>query len=68
MEAIAGAPPVYRDAVIAVDVIGLSYQEAARALRTREVTITTRLHRGRQHVARALEDERAGADSRRLAA
>jgi RNA polymerase sigma-70 factor (ECF subfamily) len=54
MEAIATAPAAYRDAVIAVDVIGLSYAEAARALRTREATITSRLHRGRQHVAREL--------------
>ena len=54
MEAIASAPPPYRDAVIAVDLIGLSYREAARSLRTREATITTRLHRGRQYVARAL--------------
>ena len=54
MEAIASAPSQYRDAVIAVDLVGLSYREAARALRTREATITTRLHRGRQYVARAL--------------
>ncbi|HJS96033.1 MAG TPA: RNA polymerase sigma factor, partial [Solirubrobacteraceae bacterium] len=32
MEAIAGAPPQYRDAVIAVDLVGLSYREAARSL------------------------------------
>jgi RNA polymerase sigma-70 factor (ECF subfamily) len=57
MEAIAAAPPHYRDAVIAVDVIGLSYREAARTLRTREATLTTRLHRGRQYVARALVSE-----------
>jgi RNA polymerase sigma-70 factor, ECF subfamily len=55
MEAIAGAPPAYRDAVIAIDVIGLSYREAARALRTREATVTTRLYRGRRHVALALD-------------
>jgi RNA polymerase sigma-70 factor (ECF subfamily) len=54
IDAIAGAPAHYRDAVIAVDLLGLSYREAARALRTREATITTRLHRGRQHVAQAL--------------
>jgi RNA polymerase sigma-70 factor (ECF subfamily) len=54
MEAIASAPPLYRDAVIAVDLLGLSYREAAKSLRTREATITTRLHRGRQHVALAL--------------
>jgi RNA polymerase sigma-70 factor, ECF subfamily len=57
MEAIAGAPPLYRDAVIAVDLLGLSYREAARSLRTREATLTTRLHRGRQHVSRTLRDE-----------
>jgi len=69
MEAIAGAPAAYRDAVVAVDLLGLSYREAARALRTRESTITTRLHRGRQHVARALEGESSpAAHRRRLAA
>ena len=57
MEAIASAPPLYRDAVIAVDLLGLSYREAARSLRTREATITTRVHRGRQHVARVLLDD-----------
>jgi RNA polymerase sigma-70 factor (ECF subfamily) len=54
MEAIASAPDHYRDAVIAIDLVGLSYREAARSLGTREATITTRLHRGRQHVAREL--------------
>ena len=54
MEAIASAPDHYRDAVIAVDLVGLSYREAAHSLGTREATITTRLHRGRQHVAREL--------------
>ena len=57
MEAIASAPAQYRDAVIAVDLVGLSYREAARSLRTREATLTTRLHRGRQYVARALLSE-----------
>jgi RNA polymerase sigma-70 factor, ECF subfamily len=57
MEAIASAPAVYRDAVVAVDLIGLTYREAARALRTRESTITTRLHRGRQHVAGVLRSD-----------
>jgi RNA polymerase sigma-70 factor, ECF subfamily len=61
MEAIAAAPAHYRDAVIAVDLIGLSYREAARSLRTREATLTTRLHRGRQYVARALVSESVGA-------
>jgi RNA polymerase sigma-70 factor (ECF subfamily) len=57
MQAIANAPAPYRDAVVAVDLLGLSYREAARSLRTREATITTRLHRGRQHVARELVGE-----------
>ncbi len=54
MEAIAATPRLYRDAVVAVDVVGMSYRQAARHLRTREVTITSRLSRGRQHIARAL--------------
>jgi RNA polymerase sigma-70 factor (ECF subfamily) len=56
MQAIATAPPVYRDAVVAVDLLGLSYAEAARSLRTGEKTIATRLYRGRRHVARELID------------
>ena len=69
MEAIATAPAAYRDAVIAVDLVGLSYLEAARALQTRESTITTRVHRGRQYIARALKDELPpDADARHLAA
>ena len=55
MEAIASAPAAYRDAVIAVDLMGFSYREAADTLGTGESTITSRLHRGRQHVARALD-------------
>jgi RNA polymerase sigma-70 factor (ECF subfamily) len=54
MEAIASTPTPFRDAVIAVDVLGLSYREAARSLRAREATVTTRLHRGRQHIASKL--------------
>jgi RNA polymerase sigma-70 factor (ECF subfamily) len=61
MEAIASAPAPYRDAVIAVDVLGLSYREAARSLRTREATVTSRLHRGRQHIARMLMNDTATA-------
>lgn len=57
MQAVASAPAVYRDAVIAVDIMGMSYGQAAHALRARQATITTRLYRGRQHVARVLFDE-----------
>jgi RNA polymerase sigma-70 factor (ECF subfamily) len=56
MEAVASAPTQYRDAMIAVDLMGMSYKEAARALHAREATITTRLYRGRQHVAGVLKD------------
>jgi RNA polymerase sigma-70 factor, ECF subfamily len=55
--AISELPPDFRDAVIAIDVVGLSYRQAARALRVREATITTRLHRGRQRIARQLAGE-----------
>jgi RNA polymerase sigma-70 factor, ECF subfamily len=54
--AIGSLPDPFRDALIAVDVVGLSYGEASRALRVREATITTRLHRARQKVADTLQD------------
>ena len=52
--AISRLPDVFRDALVAIDVVGLSYREAAHALRVREATITTRLHRARQRVAKDL--------------
>jgi RNA polymerase sigma-70 factor, ECF subfamily len=54
---IARLPDDFRDALVAIDVVGLSYREAARALRVREATITTRLHRARQRVARELAND-----------
>jgi RNA polymerase sigma-70 factor, ECF subfamily len=53
--AISALPETFRDALIAVDVVGLSYREAARALRVREATLTTRVHRARGRVADALK-------------
>ena len=50
------APDPFRDALVAIDLLGLTYREAARALRVREATVTTRLHRGRIRLARAIED------------
>ncbi len=41
----------FRLAIVAVDVLGLSYREAAKALRVREATLTTRLFRARKQVA-----------------
>ncbi|MBV8430090.1 MAG: RNA polymerase sigma factor [Solirubrobacterales bacterium] len=55
--AISELPPDFRDAVMAIDVVGMSYREASKALRVREATITTRLHRGRQRVGRRLAGE-----------
>jgi RNA polymerase sigma-70 factor, ECF subfamily len=52
--AISALPENFRNALVAIDVAGLSYREAARALGTREATITTRLYRARQRVVRAL--------------
>jgi RNA polymerase sigma-70 factor (ECF subfamily) len=52
--AIALLPDDQRDAIVAIDVVGLSYGEAARALKTKEATITTRLHRGRARLAQTL--------------
>jgi RNA polymerase sigma-70 factor (ECF subfamily) len=55
--AISALPEDFRDAVVAIDLVGLSYREAAHALGVREATITTRLHRGRQRIARSLSGE-----------
>lgn len=52
---IAELPDGFRDALVAIDLVGLSYREAARALRIREATVTTRLHRARLRLARALD-------------
>jgi RNA polymerase sigma-70 factor, ECF subfamily len=54
-EVIAALPDAFRDAIVAVDVCGLSYAEAGKALGVREATITTRLHRARRQVADGLQ-------------
>ena len=54
--AIAELPGEFRDALVAVDVAGLSYPEAARALGVPEGTLTSRLFRARDRVARRLSD------------
>jgi RNA polymerase sigma-70 factor (ECF subfamily) len=51
---IASLPEDFRLALVAVDVLGLSYREAARALHVREATITTRLFRARKQVSARL--------------
>ncbi len=60
---IAALPEDFRLALVAVDVVGLSYREAARALRVREATITTRLFRARKQVTERLAPEPDPAES-----
>jgi RNA polymerase sigma-70 factor (ECF subfamily) len=54
-DALRRLPPHLRETVVAVDVVGLSYKDAARALRTKEGTIMSRLYRGRGQIAAELE-------------
>ena len=63
-EAIAALPEHFRDALVAVDVVGLRYREAARALRIREATLTTRVFRARKRVAETLGSGDEGRISR----
>jgi RNA polymerase sigma-70 factor (ECF subfamily) len=46
-----------REAVVAVDVVGLSYRDAARVLGTKTGTIMSRLHRARGQIAAQLAIE-----------
>ena len=55
-EALHGLTEPLREAVVAVDVAGLSYRDAAHALGTKEGTIMSRLHRGRSQIAAQLSD------------
>lgn len=48
--AVAALPGDFRDVLVAVDIAGLSYKEAAGALRIREGTVMSRLYRARQQV------------------
>jgi RNA polymerase sigma-70 factor (ECF subfamily) len=53
--AVAALPEDFRDVLVAVDITGLSYKEAARALRIREGTVMSRLYRARRLVVRRIE-------------
>jgi RNA polymerase sigma-70 factor, ECF subfamily len=53
--AVAALPDDFRDVLVAVDITGLSYKEAAQVLRIREGTVMSRLYRARQQVVRRLE-------------
>jgi RNA polymerase sigma-70 factor (ECF subfamily) len=54
-EAMRELSPPLREAIAAVDVLGLSYKEAARSLKIRPGTLMSRLSRARDRVADALE-------------
>jgi RNA polymerase sigma-70 factor (ECF subfamily) len=60
-DAMRGLSPKLREAIAAVDVVGLSYAEAARALRIRVGTLRSRLARARERVATALVAEEVAA-------
>jgi RNA polymerase sigma-70 factor, ECF subfamily len=45
----------FRDALVAVDIVGLTYAEAAELLGVKEATITSRVYRARLQVARGME-------------
>lgn len=55
--AIGDLPEHYRVALVAVDLLGLSYGEAGRSLGVREQTVGTRLFRARQLLVRRLAAE-----------
>jgi len=57
--AIARLPEDFRDVLVAVDITGLSYKEAARALRIQMGTVMSRLYRARQQVVRQVESRSA---------
>ena len=50
LAAVARLAPDFRLALVAVDILGLSYAEAARTLGVREATITTRVYRARNRL------------------
>lgn len=53
-EAVSSLPDDFRDVIVAVDVVGLSYKEAAKALKIAEGTVMSRLYRARGRVAKEL--------------
>ena len=63
LETVAALPQPMREALVAVDVLGLSYAEAAKSLGVHENTIPSRLARARLKVAEALQDDSDSAEN-----
>src|SRR5438067_7798077 len=57
--AVAALPGDFRDVLVAVDITGLSYDEAAHALRIPIGTVMSRLYRARRQVVRRVDGESA---------
>ena len=55
LEAVAALPQPMREVLVAVDIVGLSYAEAGKALGVHENTVPTRLARARLRVAEAMQ-------------
>jgi RNA polymerase sigma-70 factor, ECF subfamily len=55
--AIAALPDGFRDVLVAVDVVGLAYEETARVLRIPLGTVMSRLYRARRQVVRRIDRE-----------
>ena len=62
---IAALEEPFRDALVAVDVTGLTYAEAAKLLGTKEATITSRVFRARAKVAAGMESAPSGVNAGR---
>ena len=65
LETIAALPADLRGPLVAVDLLGFSYREAARALHTRETTINMGLFRARRRMAGSLKGDPGAAKSKR---
>ena len=63
--AIAELPDDFRLALVAVDIVGLSYGEAGRVLGAPEATITSRLYRARRRVVGHARDGQSAAAGER---
>ena len=56
LDAVHALPSPYRETLVAIDVLGLSYAEGSAALGVPTGTIMSRLHRGRSKVAERLRE------------